>query len=232
LSGAGAEALDVPGLARVRTHTLMLVEPSVDKDAIVLARFSNGAPALVERAAGSGRVLTLLTSIDRDWTDLAIRPGYVPLMQQAVLYLGGALEDAGPRTLRAGAIRALRVPTGAVELVVEKPSGQKVPLAVPADARTVEIKDTDEVGLYRVWSRGDGGELRERLGERFSVLVDARESDLRAASPDALAGAVPQGARARTHEDAEQGVKLWPFLLLAAALLLLVEAAVLKKTFA
>ena len=85
----GAEAL--PGLSRVRTHTIMLVEPDARTQRRVLARFTNDAPALLERAVGAegqGRVLLLATTIDRDWSDLAIRPGFLPLMQQIVLYLG------------------------------------------------------------------------------------------------------------------------------------------------
>jgi hypothetical protein len=222
-------ALDVPGLTRVRTHTMMLVEPAADQQTVV-ARFSNGAPALVDRAVGAGRAMTLLTTVDRDWTDLAIRPGFVPLMQQIVLYLGGALDDAAPRVQVVGGTRQLRVPLGAVEVVVEKPSGSKLILPVPVDARTVTLPRIDEIGLHRIWSRGDGGELRERAAERFTAVFDAAESDLRPATPADLNAAVPPGATVQGGGPDDPRVKLWPMLLMLAAALLLAEAALLKRT--
>jgi hypothetical protein len=225
-----AQAGDVPGLARVRTHTLMLVEPRPENDAFTLARFSNGAPALVEHEVGAGRSLVLLTSVDRDWSDLAIRPGYVPLVQQMVLYLGGALEDSGPRLVRVSEPKRIRVPRGAVEVLVEKPGGV-VRTLKPAEAeRDVTFTDTDVVGLYRVSSRGDGGDARPLSAERFSVAIDPAESDLRRAPADVLAASVPKGALSRGASEDDRNVRLWPLLLIAAAVLLLLEALVLRRS--
>ena len=85
------------GLTRARTHTVLLLETGGKAPRDVLARFSNGAPALLERRVGPGRVLLWATTVDRDWSDLAIRPGFLPLLQQAVLYLADALGDDRPK---------------------------------------------------------------------------------------------------------------------------------------
>jgi hypothetical protein len=220
---------ELPGLSRVRTNTLMLLEPSGDAQRDVLFRFSNGAPALVERAVGEGRVMTLLTSVDRDWSDLAIRPGFLPLMRQIVLWLGGGLDEGGPRLLRVGEPKKIRVPRGAEQIEVETPAGRREILRVAPDVPgEVVFRATDAPGLYRVFARQPGGDARERPEERFTVLIAAAESDLTRASPDTLAQAAPPGAVLR-RGGAEGEIALWPWLLCAAALLLCAEAALVRR---
>jgi hypothetical protein len=223
-----AQGDELPGLGRVRTNTLMLLEAGGTPTGDVLVRFSNGAPALVEHDVGDGRVIMLLTSVDRDWSDLAIRPGFLPLVRQTVLWLGGALDDSGPRMLRVGDRKVLRVPRGASELVVRAPSGAEHTLR-PQGASTVTFADTDEIGLYSVRSRVADGDLREVGAERFTVLVDPRESDPTPADPGALARATPSGAHVRAANARDDDVRLWPWLFLAAVALLVVETGLVRR---
>lgn len=226
---AAGSADDLPGLGRVRTHTLMLLEPSTDAARDVIMRFSNDAPALVERAVGDGRVMLLATSIDRDWSDLAIRPGFLPLVRQIALYLGGALDEGGPRILRVGETRKIRVARGTVEVEVQPPRGPRHRLPVEKDSHEVSFRGTDVPGLYRVFFRADGGEPRERTEERFTVLIDPAESDLTRAPHEALEQAAPSGAVTRASEQGDSDVPLWPWLLCGAVVLMLLEAAVVRR---
>ena len=84
----------VMGLTRVQTHTLMLLEPDANKERDILSYFTDDTPALVEKQVGEGRVLFWASSLDRDWSDMAIRPGFVPLMNQVILYLTGAFPTS------------------------------------------------------------------------------------------------------------------------------------------
>lgn len=224
-----AQGDELPGLGRVRTTTFMLMEPGGTPNGDVLVRFSNGAPALVERDVGDGRAALLLTTVDRDWSDLAIRPGFLPLVRQMVLYLGGALDDGTARLVHVGESAIVRVPRGADEIVVRAPSGHETTLR-PEGAPTVMVTATDEVGLYHVLARAGGGEAREIGAERFTVLLDARESDPTPADADALARATPTGARSRAPGGRDDDVPLWPFLFLAAVALVLVEAGLVRRT--
>jgi hypothetical protein len=226
---AAGNADELPGLGRVRTNTIMLMEPSSDESREVLMRFSNDAPALVERTVGDGRVLLLATTIDRDWSDLAIRPGFLPLMRQVVLYLGGALDEGGPRILRVGEPRKIRVARGVEEIEVEPPRGPRAKLRVEGDAVDVTFRGTDVPGLYRVFSRAAGGEARERTDERFTVLLDPAESDLARATPELLAQAAPSGAVTRTSEPGDRDVPLWPWLLLVGVALLVAESLIVRR---
>ena len=80
----------------------------------VVLRYESGAPALVDAEVGHGRVLLLTTTVDREWTDLPIRPGFLPLMQEAARYLAGAPRARRPPRSSGGSARSRWAPrTGA-----------------------------------------------------------------------------------------------------------------------
>ena len=49
----------------------------------VLARFDDGAPALLERRLGAGRVLLWASSLDLDWNDFAVKPVFLPFVHSS-----------------------------------------------------------------------------------------------------------------------------------------------------
>ena len=76
------------GLASARFFQFLLLAPVPEAPGRrIVLRYENGAPALVDAEVGRGRVLLLTTSVDREWTDLPIRPGFLPLVQEAARYL-------------------------------------------------------------------------------------------------------------------------------------------------
>ena len=234
-AGSGADAL--PGLTRVRTTASMLVEPDPRAPREILARFTNDAPALMERAvgkSGQGRVLLLTTSIDREWTDLPIRPGFLPLVEQIVLYLGRALDDQQSRTVRVGAPRRLTLPIGSTAAVVTRPDGSEVTLDAEAAADgadvTVTVTDTSRVGLHRVAARDLNGARTVLPRERFTVLIDPREVDLTRIGDAKLKSSLPTGAVVRRSLGEHSGEPLWPWLLLLAVIALVVEAAMVRRS--
>ena len=58
----------------------------------VLARFDAGAPALVERRVGNGRVLLWATTLDVSWSDLPRKSVFLPFVHQAVRHLAHYAE--------------------------------------------------------------------------------------------------------------------------------------------
>lgn len=58
--------------------------------ATVLLAMANGAPLVVERRFGRGRVVQFATACDADWSTLPLRPSFLPMMQQLVLDLAGS----------------------------------------------------------------------------------------------------------------------------------------------
>jgi len=62
------------------------------KNAQVLARFDAGAPAVVERRSGNGRVLIWGSTLDVTWSDLPQRPMFLPFVHRAIRHLAGYTE--------------------------------------------------------------------------------------------------------------------------------------------
>lgn len=63
--------------------------------ALTIARFSDGRPAIAEVSAGRGRLLVLGTDVARQWNDLPVQPGFVPLVGEMTRHLLG--DAAGTR---------------------------------------------------------------------------------------------------------------------------------------
>ena len=55
----------------------------------VLARFTNGAPALMERREGRGRVLLFTSDLSRRWNDFPLNPAFVPFTIETVRHAAG-----------------------------------------------------------------------------------------------------------------------------------------------
>jgi hypothetical protein len=99
-------------LARLAFSMRTELEPA--KDAQVLASFRDGAPAVVERSLGQGKIVWLAMAADRsssDWTSSRL---YLPLVYQLLSYQTGLSAGGRVRqtTLEAGAHLGGNLPPG------------------------------------------------------------------------------------------------------------------------
>jgi hypothetical protein len=60
----------------------------------VVARFTDGAPALLERAEGRGRVVLFASDLDRRWNDFPLHPSFVPFTIETLHHVSGARDEA------------------------------------------------------------------------------------------------------------------------------------------
>ena len=58
----------------------------------VAARFTDGAPALLERREGAGKIVLFASDLDRAWNDFPLHPAFVPFAVEAVRYVSGVKE--------------------------------------------------------------------------------------------------------------------------------------------
>ena len=58
----------------------------------VLARFTNGAPALMERREGRGRVVLFTSDLSRRWNDFPLNPAFVPFAIETIRHTAGASD--------------------------------------------------------------------------------------------------------------------------------------------
>lgn len=218
---AGPADGNVSGPRYYRYRPLALEAP----DARVLARYTDGAAALVERRWGEGRVLVAGAPLDNRWSNLPVQPVFVPFVHRVSQYLSG---EKAPESWRvAGGVLDLRdvlAEAGAGEVTVEAPSG----LGVRIDPeRSEPLVSLEEAGFYEV--RSDGGEGSYAV----AVNVDRAESDLArldvaafvaASTSEAAATAAVAEARQLTREERERRQGIWWYLVLGALVFLTAES--------
>jgi hypothetical protein len=207
----------------------------------VLARFDDGAAAMVERRVGNGRVIAFTSTIDGSWNDAPKHGMYLPLMQQIAEYLSQfdeppAWQTVGHRFDISAPVAALvstrqagaRGGTAGARGVVVSPGGEQVTLG----AGGVPSVELAEQGFYSVRLSGVG----DRRPYEVAVNIDPAESDLAALPPAeflagiagratvAAAGGVSLDRPDLTPADMEKTQSVWWFLLVAGLVALLAEA--------
>ena len=220
---------DAPGLRDASFHKVFLLGPTTDTgDRTVLARYTNGAAALVEATRGDGRLLLFTSTVDRDWNDLAIHTGYLPLMQQAVRHLARKQQRRGDDEILVG--RGVALPTLELRRLEVRPSEGR-PTVFEGDrlaGRTlVRFLGAERPGIYRVVGTDATGDTRELDELAFAVNVDPRGSDLTPASPDDLP--VSGSGRGGGESEGQRRVELWHAVAAGLLLLLLLESLLVLR---
>jgi len=197
-------------------ETLLALAPTAG----AVRRAETETPLVVEQRFGKGRLLVLLTALDRDWSSLVLRPAFVGFVREAVGYLAHNLP------LAALAGEGVAVDVASVQLFDA------------ADRRVLALDNTvgrpvvriPRPGFYTVRTPGREGSI--------AVNVDPRESDLRGVTTEFLERwqeATRSGANATnvggvgaggggSPEDETDWHPLAPWLLVFAAALLILES--------
>ncbi len=221
------------GLLGTRTYRYLLARPGRSGGAAprVLAAFDDGAPALVERRYGKGRVLLFTSSADRDWTDWPIRTSFLPALQRFAAYLTGGLDERTEKATAIGERRTIQLSEGEALVSLIGPDGrersmselQRTGLARGAEGPTWA---PPEPGLWQVKVLVAG---EERVEPRltFAVWPDARESDTRRLDPAELTAWFGGESHARVEGDARAAgtreLPLWSILLVLGIAAFLAE---------
>lgn len=213
--------------ARFYGYRAMTLQPG----ASVLARFDDGAPALVERRVGAGRVLIWASSLDLEWNDLAVKPIFLPFVRQLGRYLA-AYREPEPWLTVGEVLDPSRTIAGSPADVrtVIAPSGQRISL----DPEGGDVVELAEQGFYELRAQANAA------GPAATVAanVDLSESDLTAMDPNDVVAAVAgrPGATAGGADTAEMSdaaresmQRVWWYMLFAAALFLAAETIVSNR---
>jgi hypothetical protein len=209
-------SLDAPTIVKSR-----LVEIPKGAAARVLAHDANG-PAMFELTAPDSKAIVVpFDFMDSDW---ALNLSFVVFFAQAVQYLGDDSAGLG-QMVQPGGVLTDRLPPDATEVRVKLPEGTQADMGAPAPDGTVVYGPVQRAGVYQVSWKGTPGATDAKVGDRavrpFAAnLLDAAESDVPCASNVALANA---NVNAEASERARVVKQLWPWLLLAAFLVILFE---------
>ena len=189
----------------------------------VLARFDDGAPALLEKRVGSGRVLVWASSLDMDWNDLAVKPVFLPFLHQMAKHLA-AYREPEPWLTVGEVLDPARV-VGAQHpediRTVVFPGGNRIAL----DPEGGDVVALEEQGFYELRGQAQSGPPAATV----AANVDLAESDLTSIDPKEMVAAVTGGSASGTSGNGtvemtdatrEATQRLWWYLLFAGTLLL------------
>jgi hypothetical protein len=210
-----------------RFYSYRAVTPAAG--AQIIARFDDGAPALMERRIGNGRVLLWTSTLDLVWNDLPLKAVFLPFVHRMAttlaayaerrswLTVGDVLEPARPAPVP-GTTRQ------AIPRVVLTPSRERVML----DGEGPDVLELAEQGFYEVRPQGRDAAPAMTVASN----VDLSESDLSPMDPQEVVaaamgragGAAAPGTNAvTTDQDHERSQRIWWYLLFAGIVLLAVE---------
>lgn len=202
---------------------------------LVLARLETGDPLIVERRFGDGLVVQVATACDADWSNLPMRPSYLPLMQQLITTM--AMQVAPRSNIETGAAAVAVLPADAdgLPLSLIAPDGARHTVR-PVRRGThaiVEFHQTQRPGVYTL----TGPDARPI---HFVAETSREESDLRLLDPERLQalaadlGADLVGSSAEYTEldkTRRHGREVWRFVFFGVLGLMFLEL-ILQQRFA
>jgi len=229
----GLERDEALSSVRIRAARTLSLNPG-DR---LLARVDDGAPLLVERVTGAGRVLVLATTADPRWGTLALEPGFVPFTHAAVAYLAG--RTGWSNAYVAGEVvdlvrHADNLPdaadlrgylTGGGAVVVETPTGDAERIRGLSGA----LFTTRAAGIYeahRADGRGPSLPFAVNVGRGESLLAAALPAELerRIVRRPRSATTAANDARRVENDGAVFGIVGW--LLMFAGIALMIESLI------
>lgn len=189
----------------------------------VLGWIDDKSPALIEHALEAGKVLVVNTTPNTDWSDLAGRASFLPLVDRMLAYLSGG---GARRHFRAGDEIALTIDKTDDTVRVSTPSGGSLtPTLKAAGVRTLlRLPPQDELGIYHVRGGERSLPFVVQVGAGDSVLTPADPILLRQWwQPASLEIVKTEGGSASMPAER---LPLWPLVLAIASALLLTETFV------
>ena len=130
----------IGNLGHVRFDRSVLIDDA--PGAKMLARFSDGKPALLEYQVGSGRVLYFASDLNRQWNDFPLQSSFVPFVQNVMRYLTASVE--APREyLVADAPAGVRREPGIASLRTARDATEGAAAKVRRVAINVDTRESD-----------------------------------------------------------------------------------------
>lgn len=164
----------------------------------VMLALSGGSPLLVEKSVGAGKVLLWASALEDRWSNLVVRPVFVPLMQQLILqHAASQLPRLNVSTDDRLQLRARQQSSNTqasrefVRLTMPNQQSESVEVTHSGQNHSLEWSDCTQPGLYRIkrlpndmlprWLGLTNG-VQPRPGSatdlQFSVSSPSRESKM------------------------------------------------------
>lgn len=199
----------------------------------VAAALRNGAPLVIERGFGKGRVMAFLTTASPTWNDWALNPSFVVVMQDLAAYLSERPATGESRLV--GSPLTLRLDPKNYQSTVRFLAPESVASAVAsveaargADGMlTASFFETDQSGFYEAQLMRTNNAVETRC---YAMNVEPAEGDLAMLDGEQLAPRLEgvkyrfeQASSFQSSADEMAGYNLGETILLALILLLIGE---------
>ena len=164
----------------------------------VLARFAKSdAPALVESRYGEGISIIAAFPADNRWSNLPLKPEWVPLALRLVSYAQRRADLRAPRLASADGRDQVSVPADWAPVTGQliDPSGHSTPLIFrrgEAQRCVAPLDDVRQKGFYRIQVSGGAPGVPETAAAVLAVNVPREESDVQSLTLGDLRGLLPK----------------------------------------
>lgn len=172
-----------------------------------LAQYASGKPAMAEGRYGDGIVILAGFPANAKWSNLPLKPEFVPLVLRLVAYAQGRATLDVTGSVPPGGSADIGVPAdwNPVSGVVTDPARKATTLAFErSNSRMVAPFDaTTARGYYSVDVKGGRVEQPKTGSSAFAVNIAAEESRFAPVSEDTLRGAMPNADLTFVNASAE-----------------------------
>ncbi|MFV1967867.1 MAG: VWA domain-containing protein, partial [Pirellulaceae bacterium] len=173
---------DQPYLTKVRVYRRFELEWLKDRgNTWPLAQFTGGSPAVMESRFGAGQVILCAFPANSRWSNVPLRPEFVPLVLRMLNHVRRKPDLEGPAVVSADSVAEFSVaPSWApVAAEVKDAHGTVTPVIFErSNMRLVGAFDrTWDKGFYTLDVRGGGSDRYQRDRLSFAVNVAPDESD-------------------------------------------------------
>jgi hypothetical protein len=194
---------------------------------VALASFDDGHAALVERAFGKGKVVLWTAGLDVQWSDLPLKPIFLPMIHQLVGYL--SRPQIKKESLAIGQPIFLDGFDASQDIKAVLSDGTEREIA----GGSASFNETADAGIYSFHQRD--------RRESFAVNLDRRESDPQALSPADFLARLSRsseeahvagifGSSEASELEHERSQKLWRVALFVLLAVLIAEGWLAKRT--
>lgn len=199
----------------------VVIAPGTGGKAIAM---TGSGPAIVELAAADSRAIVV--PFDVAGSTWPFDVSFVVFLAQSVNYLGGDSAGTGgidTRAVQPGSVLSDRLPGGVPQAELRTPEDRSVTLTAATDGRVV-FAPIRKAGVYQIaWSGpaspGDAVSGGKATRQYAANLLDGVESDVAVDDQLVLANQVVKA----TQQSGGAMRKLWPYFILAALVVMLLE---------